>query len=63
MLQALALAQGANQTAALNDARLMRKDSGGQHVMIEFSLKKILNGEASDPLLSDGDVLYITTQQ
>ena len=59
VLQALALAQGANQTAALNDARLMRKDSGGQHVMIEFSLKKVLNGKASDPLLSDGDVLYV----
>ena len=59
VLQALALAQGANQTAALNDARLMRKDSTGQHLMIEFSLKKVLNGKASDPLLSDGDVLYV----
>jgi len=59
VLQALALAQGANQTASLNDARLMRKDSAGQHVMIEFSLKKILNGKASDPLLTDGDVLYV----
>jgi hypothetical protein len=27
--------------------------------MIEFSLKKILNGKASDPLLTDGDVLYV----
>lgn len=59
VLQALALAGGANQTAALNDARLMRQDSGGQHVLIEFSLKKLLNGKASDPLLSDGDVLYV----
>jgi polysaccharide biosynthesis/export protein len=59
VLQALALAQGANQTAALNDARLMRKDNGGQRVMIEFSLKKVLNGKASDPLLLDGDVLYV----
>ena len=59
VLQALALAQGANQTAALNDARLMRKDSAGQHIMIEFSLKKVLNGKASDPLLLDGDVLYV----
>ena len=59
VLQALALAQGANQTASLNDARLMRKDAAGQHIMIEFSLKKVLNGKASDPLLSDGDVLYV----
>jgi polysaccharide biosynthesis/export protein len=59
VLQALALAQGANQTASLNDVRLMRKDSAGQHIMIEFSLKKILNGKASDPLLTDGDVLYV----
>jgi len=59
VLQALALAQGANQTAALSNARLMRKDHEGQHVMIEFSLKNVLNGKASDPLLSDGDVLYV----
>jgi len=59
VLQALALAQGANQTAALNDARLMRKDPAGQHIVIEFSLKQVLNGKASDPLLSDGDVLYV----
>lgn len=59
VLQALALAQGANQTASLNDARLMRKDSAGQHIMIEFNLKKVLNGKASDPLLADGDVLYV----
>jgi len=59
VLQALALAQGANQTAALKSARLMRKDRDGKHIMIEFSLKEVLDGKASDPLLSDGDVLYV----
>jgi len=59
VLQALALAQGANQTASLGGARLMRKNEDGQHIVIEFDLKKILKGEASDMLLADGDVLYV----
>jgi polysaccharide export outer membrane protein len=59
VLQALALAQGTNQTASLHNARLMRKAEDGQHVLIEFDLKKVLNGRASAMLLSDGDVLYV----
>ena len=27
--------------------------------MIEFDLKKVLQGKASDMLLADGDVLYV----
>lgn len=59
VLQALALAQGANQTASFGGTRLMRKTENGQHIVMEFDLKKILKGEASDILLSDGDVLYV----
>ena len=59
VMQALALAQGANQTALLHDARLMHKNGNGEHVVIEFDLKKVLNGNASDILLADGDVLYV----
>jgi polysaccharide export outer membrane protein len=59
VMQALALAQGANQTASLHGARLMRKNENGEHVVFEFDLKKVLEGNASDILLADGDVLYV----
>lgn len=59
ILQVLALAQGANQTASLHSARLMRENENGEHIVIEFDLKKVLEGNASDMLLADGDVLYV----
>jgi len=59
VMQALSLAQGANQTASLHGARLMRKNEDGTHVMFQFDLKKVLEGEAADMLLADGDVLYV----
>jgi polysaccharide biosynthesis/export protein len=60
VMQALALAQGANQTASFGSTRLFRKSEGesGRTVM-QFDLKKILKGEASDMLLADGDILYV----
>ena len=58
VLQALALAQGTNQTASLGATRLMRKASDGR-VEIELDLKKILKGEGSDLLMADGDILYV----
>lgn len=59
ILQALALGGGPTQTASLHSARLMRKNENGEHVMIQFDLKKVLEGKASDMLLADGDVLYV----
>jgi polysaccharide export outer membrane protein len=58
ILQALALAQGANQTASFSGTRLVRKTESGR-IQIDLDLKKILNGEGSDLLLADGDILYI----
>jgi polysaccharide export outer membrane protein len=60
LLQALALAQGANQTASLGGTRLFRKSEGQSgRIMIQLDLKKTLHGEASDVLLAEGDILYI----
>jgi len=60
LMQALALAQGANQTASLGSTRLFRKSEGQSgRIMIQLDLKKTLNGEASDILLADGDILYV----
>jgi polysaccharide biosynthesis/export protein len=58
VLQALALAQGANQTASLGGSQLMRKTENGR-LQYGFDLKKVLKGEGPDLLLADGDILYV----
>jgi len=58
VLEALALAQGTNQTASLGSTRLMRKTDEGR-LEIDLDLKKILKGEGSDLLMADGDILYV----
>lgn len=58
VLQALALAQGANQTASLSSTRLVRKTESGR-IEIDLDLKKILSGNGSDLLMADGDILYV----
>lgn len=58
VLQALALAQGANQTASLGGTQLIRKTESGR-IQLGLDLKKILKGDGADLLLADGDVLYV----
>jgi len=58
VLQAIALAGGANQTAKMGDTRLMRKTNDGR-IEMDFDLKKILKGDGSDLLMADGDILYV----
>jgi polysaccharide export outer membrane protein len=58
VLQAMALAQGANKTASLNGAKLLRKkDDGREELMVP--LKKILSNKAPDQALADGDILFV----
>lgn len=56
--QAVALAQGANKTAALNKSRLIRKTANGPEE-IHVQLAKVLAGKESDVRLEDGDILFI----
>jgi polysaccharide export outer membrane protein len=58
ILQALSLAQGANQTASLGKSELIRKTESGR-LVYNLDLKQILKGDASDLLLADGDILYV----
>jgi polysaccharide biosynthesis/export protein len=58
VLQAIALAQGANKTAALNNAKVIRKN-GEQRELLPISLKKIMASKAPDPMLNDGDILFV----
>jgi polysaccharide export outer membrane protein len=57
-MQALALAQGPNKTAAENKSRLLRKTTSGR-VEIPLPVKQIVKGKVVDPLLEDGDILFV----
>jgi len=58
ILQAIALAQGTNRTAALGRVKVIRKtDTGPEELLV--SLKKILTSNAPDERLSDGDILFV----
>lgn len=58
ILQALALAQGATTTAALNRSSLIHKtDEGPKETPIQ--LKKILEGKAKDLKLEADDILFV----
>jgi polysaccharide export outer membrane protein len=58
VLRAMALAQGANKTAALNSAKLLRPTDDGRE-QLAVPLKKILANKAPDQTLADGDILFI----
>jgi polysaccharide export outer membrane protein len=62
VLQAIALAQGTNKTAALNKSKLIRKTETGRQEM-PVPLKKILSNNVADVTLADGDILFIPTSQ
>jgi len=62
VLQALALAQGTNKTAALSRSRLIRKTpTGRQELSVE--LKRILAGKLPDIRLEDGDILFVPSSE
>ena len=58
VLKALALAGGANRTASLNGAKLLRQTSNGVQE-IPVQLKKILRAKAQDAPLQRGDILFV----
>jgi polysaccharide export outer membrane protein len=58
VLQAIALAQGVNSTAAKKRARLIRKTPEGRQE-IPFDLGKVLNAKANDMTLQDDDIIFV----
>ena len=61
VMQAIALAQGTNKTASLNNAKLIRKaDTGREELPVP--LKKIL-AKMSGCMLADGDILFVPSSQ
>ena len=58
LLQAVAMAQGVNRTAAKKHTRLIRKTASGvQETTLD--LKPVLEGRAADPALEPEDIVYI----
>ena len=57
VLQALALAQGMNQTAKSNGSLIRNTTTGRTETPL--ALKKILANRVPDPKLQDGDILYV----
>ena len=58
LLQAVAMAQGVNRTAARKHTRLIRKTASGVDETI-LDLKRVLEGGAADPELRPEDIVYI----
>lgn len=58
VLQAVALAQGANPTAALNSSKLIRKVDGNQQE-VPIQLKEILSSKSPDVKVQPDDIVFI----
>ena len=58
VLQAIAMAQGTDPTAAMNGAKLIRKGSG-QPTEIPIPLKRILAGKSPDIRVQADDIVFI----
>jgi hypothetical protein len=63
VLQALMIADGANQTARLHDAKIHRKHEDGSWSSIPVDIQQIAEGEAPDVTLEPGDVLIIPSSE
>jgi polysaccharide export outer membrane protein len=60
VLQALALAGGANRTAKLNDSRILRKSNGPNGITeTKVQLKKMLEAKTPDIGLEPNDILFV----
>jgi len=58
VLKAIAMAQGTNSTASLNNAKLIRNTPEGKRE-IPISLSKILSNKAEDLQLQPEDILFV----
>ncbi len=59
VLQAIALAEGMNRTAAQARARIIRTDARGQRRELPLNLAKVLGGRSPDPLLQPKDIVFV----
>lgn len=62
ILQALALAQGTNHTAALKHAVILRKTNDGRS-QVPVDVAKVLSSRSNDLLMQDDDILFVPTSK
>ncbi len=60
-MKAVALSGGTTRVAALDDAKIIRKDDKGNPVEVPVQLKKMFQGKAADVDLIADDILFIPT--
>ncbi len=59
ILEAVAMASGVQSTAALNSAKLIRKQPSGFVKLVPIALKRIMEGKESDQQMQAEDILFI----
>lgn len=61
VLQAVALAEGLQPTAAKGQARIIRREDGNgrERLEVPVDLNELLDGRAVDPTLQPGDILFV----
>ena len=58
IVQAISLAWGPSQNAALGKALLIREQKGGR-TLTTLNLKRLMHGQDPDQLIQDRDILYV----
>ena len=61
VLQAIAMAEGTNSTAALNKSKLIRRVKGGPPQELPLALKDMLQSKAPDLRLQAEDIIFVPT--
>lgn len=62
LMQVAALSGGIGYEARYDDLRLVRT-FGNERKVVELDIKKILNGQAPDPILQANDIVFLPTNQ
>lgn len=60
LLQAAALSQGAGYEGRMDDLHIIRTN-GAERTMVHVDLKKIMRGQAPDPILQQDDIVFLPT--
>jgi len=62
LLQLAALSGGVGWEAQYGDLRLIRT-VGGERKLVQLNIKKVINGQAPDPILQANDIVFLPTNQ
>jgi polysaccharide biosynthesis/export protein len=57
--QAISMAGGLDSTLASNNITLVRFDDNGQRIDIKYNLKQVIQGEGSEALVKQDDIIFV----